>query len=493
MIDTRIESVILKNLVYNEQYLRKVLPFIKEEYFESSAERHIFKSAKLFVDKFNKLPSIEALVIVTKASKKLQEKQVQDVLELLGTIKKGKEDKSAEEWLLEQTEKFCQNMAVHNALTLSIAIDSGDVKDMDKGMIPKILQDAISVCFDDQIGHDWKENVEERFEYYHRKEHHVPFDISFLNKITNGGFTPKTLNVIMAGTGVGKSLIMCHMATSMHLAGKNVLYITLEMAAEEISKRIDANILNVPMDRLSDLTKEAYMKKVNEPRNRALGRLIVKDYGTGTAHVGHFRHLMNELYLKKNFKPDIIFVDYLNICASTRLKASASVNSYTLVKSIAEELRGFAFEFNVPVVSATQSNRSGAASTDPELQDTAESFGLPATADFFCVAIRTEKLDALNQIMFKQLKNRYTDQSMNKRFVVGCDRMKMRLYDVEQSAQEDIMDSGQSEGQEKLAISKKFGSQAYKPAYPQASGKFSKDKFSGFKMKSDVSDEDVPW
>ena len=488
MPDIRLETVILTSLVFDEDYTRKVLPFLKEEYFQDKVEREVFCNVKDFFDRFNQLPTVDALKICAKESKTLQQTEYDQIQQYLDLIEKCKKGKVVKEWLLDRTEKFCQEMAVHNALMLSVAIDSGEVKNMDRGMIPKVLTDALAVSFDPHIGHDYIEDAENRYMFYHRIENHIPLDLTYFNKITKGGFIPKTLNVIMAGTGVGKTLIMCHFASSFLSNGKNVLYITLEMSEESIAERIDANLMNVGLDMLRDLPKETYQKRIKNIRDKTIGKLIIKEYPTATAHVGHFRHCLNELLLKKSFKPDVIFVDYINICTSSRIKAGSNATSYTLVKAIAEELRGLGVEYVVPIFSATQTTRSGAANSDPELQDTSESFGLPATADFMIAAIRSEELDKLGQIMFKQLKNRYTDFTVNKKFVVGLDKSKMKLFDVEQTAQEDIADSGQDEKEERLAISRKHGSQAYQPGYKK---NLSKDKFSKFKFKKE--DDEAPF
>ena len=443
----QLEVVILKNLVFNEEYTRKVLPFIKEEYFSNNTQKKFFSQVKTFVDEYKNLPSYESLLIDITESKTLNETEVQECVEILREINNDKEEKSEMDWLLNQTEKFCQDKAIYNAIMSSVSIlDKSSKDNKSKGEIPKLLSDALGVSFDTHIGHDYINDFDDRYEFYHRQESRIQFDLDLFNKITKGGMPVKTLNICLAGTGVGKSLFMCHAAAGCLSQGHNVLYITLEMAEEKIAERIDANLLNVDMSELQTLTREEYERKFEHLRSKINGKLIIKEYPTASASALHFRALLNELHLKKNFRPDIIFIDYLNICASSRIKPGANVNSYSYVKAIAEELRGLAVEFGVPVVSATQTTRSGFTNTDPGLEDTSESFGLPATADFMFALISTEELEQLNQIMVKQLKNRYGDPNHFKRFVVGIDRAKMRLYDAEQSAQMDIIDSGQDTG-----------------------------------------------
>jgi len=434
----------LRNLIQNEDYLRKVLPFLKDEYFFDKTEKVIFKEITEFTNKYNTCPSVEALSLSSKESKFLSEEEYNNCNSYLKEIEKSiKEiEKTDERWLIDKTEKFCQEKAVYNAVRNSITILEGKDKSNDKGSIPKLLSDALSVSFDNSVGHDYLEDSDNRYEFYHRKEERIPFDLDYFNKITKGGLPAKTLNIALAGTGVGKSLFMCHVAAGCMTQGKNVLYITMEMAEEKIAERIDANLLNVSIDDLMELPKDVYDKKVKRVKDMTMGKLIIKEYPTASASSIHFRTLLNELNLKKNFVPDIIFIDYLNICCSARIKAGANVNSYTYVKAIAEELRGLAVEFGVPIVSATQTTRSGYTSSDPGLEDTSESFGLPATADLMFALISSEELEALNQIMVKQLKNRYSDPTTHKRFVLGIDRSKMKLYDVEQSAQGGIADAG---------------------------------------------------
>ena len=438
----KLEQTILKNLVYNEDYLRKVLPFLKEDYFTDRTDRTIFNEIASFTETYNSPPTIEAIILAIKERRNLTSDEIEKCETSLKEIKLVSGEESKIQWLVDKTEQFCQEKAIYNAVLGSISILDGKDKTHEKGQIPKILSDALAVSFDNSVGHDYLENSDERYEFYHRKEERIPFDLEYFNKITKGGLPCKTLNIALAGTGVGKSLFMCHVAAGCMVQGKNVLYITMEMAEEKIAERIDANLLNVTLDDLIELPKDLYDKKVARVREKTTGKLIIKEYPTASASVTHFRTLLNELNLKRSFVPDIIFVDYLNICCSSRIKAGANINSYTYVKSIAEELRGLAVECNVPVVSATQTTRSGFTSSDPGLEDTSESFGLPATADLMFALISSEELEELGQIMVKQLKNRYNDPTMYKRFTLGVDRAKMKLYDVEQSAQQGIVDSG---------------------------------------------------
>jgi len=438
----KLEQAILKNLVYNEDYLRKVLPFIKSEYFSDRTEKTLFDEITSFTETYNSTPTPEALSIAIKEKNTLTDDEVKKCENYISEIEANRQTETEIQWLIDKTEKFCQEKAIYNGVLRAISILDGKDKSHDKGAIPSILSDALAVSFDTTVGHDYLENSDERFEFYHRKEERIPFDLECFNKITKGGLPAKTLNIALAGTGVGKSLFMCHVAAGAMVQGKNVLYITLEMAEEKIAERIDANLLNVTLDDLIDLPKDMYDKKVARVREKCTGKLIIKEYPTASASVTHFRTLLNELNLKRSFVPDIIFVDYLNICCSSRIKAGANINSYTYVKSIAEELRGLAVECNVPIVSATQTTRSGFTSSDPGLEDTSESFGLPATADLMFALISSEDLEAMGQIMVKQLKNRYNDPSYYKRFTVGVDRSKMKLYDVEQSAQQGIADAG---------------------------------------------------
>jgi len=440
----KLEQTILKNLIYNEEYLRKVLPFIREEYFTERTEKLLFNEITSFVQTYNTTPNVEAIGLAVKEKRNLSEEEVTKSETYLKEIEASSKEESKLQWLIDKTESFCQEKAIYNAVLGSISILDGKDKTHDKGAIPKILSDALAVTFDSSVGHDYLENSDERYDFYHRHEERIPFDLEYFNKITKGGLPNKTLNIALAGTGVGKSLFMCHCAASSMSQGRNVLYITLEMSEEKIAERIDANLLNVSLDDLVELPKDIYDKKVAKVREKTTGKLIIKEYPTASASVTHFRTLLNELNLKRSFVPDIIFIDYLNICCSSRIKAGANINSYTYVKSIAEELRGLAVEFGVPVVSATQTTRSGFTSSDPGLEDTSESFGLPATADLMFALISSEELEELGQIMVKQLKNRYNDPTFHKRFTVGIDRSKMRLYDIEQSAQQNIADAGHS-------------------------------------------------
>lgn len=435
----RIEQTILRHLVHKENFTRKALPFLRDEYFSDSSERLIYHRINEFVQKYNDIPSREALEIDLEQIKNLSEDQYSGCVDIIKTLEEP--EPVDEQWLIDETERFCQDRAIYNAIMDSIGIIDGKDKEKTKGNIPEILTSALAVSFDSHIGHDFLEDYEDRFDFYHRVEERIPFDLEQLNNITRGGLPRKSLNIILAGTGVGKTLAMCHMAASNLVLGKNVLYITMEMAEEKIAERIDANLLNVAVDELAELPRDSYEKKVERVRNKTVGKLIIKEFPTASAHVGHLRHLLNELQLKRSFVPDIIYIDYLNICLSARIKAGANVNSYTYVKSIAEELRGLAVEKNLPIVSATQTTRTGYSNSDPGLEDTSESFGLPATADFMIALVSSDQLQDLNQIMIKQLKNRYNDPTINRRFVVGVDRAKMRLYDLEDSAQTTTEDS----------------------------------------------------
>ena len=435
------ETLILRHLLNDEIYARRTLPYLKSDYFADRVEKTVYLQIDAFVQKYNTLPTKEALTIELDSVGNLSDKEFSDCGDYIAGL--SVEQKEDQDWLITTTEKFCQEKAVYNAIMESISIIDADSKeDRDKGSIPELLSDALAVSFDPNIGHDFLDDADSRYDFYHRKEERVPFDLEYMNKITQGGLPRKSLNVLMAGTGAGKSLAMCHMASANMMDGKNVLYITMEMAEEKISERIDANLLNTNLDDLKHLTKEKYDKKIARVRGKTTGKLIVKEYPTASAGTGHFRHLLNELKLKKSFVPDIIYIDYLNICMSSRLRTGGNHNSYTLIKAIAEEIRGLAVEQNLPIVTATQTTRSGYGSSDIDLTDTSESFGLPATADFMAALIVTEELDEINQIMIKQLKNRYGDPGTYKRFMVGIDRAKMRLYDVEQTAQEDVTDTG---------------------------------------------------
>ena len=452
----KVENLVLKNLIHNEEYARKVIPFIKKEYFEEESNRILYEEISEFIVKYDELPSKEAVSIEVENREDLTEQTFRELGKVLSYLDKEPADFV---WLCDTTERWCRDRAIYLALMESIALADGKDEKKGRDAIPSILSDALAVSFDNHVGHNYLEDYEERYALYHRKEDKIPFDLEYLNKITKGGLPNKTLNIALAGTGVGKSLFMCHVASAALMQGRNVLYITCEMAEEKIAERIDANLLNVNIQDIVDLPKQMFDKKVNNIASKTQGHLIIKEYPTASAHAGHFRSLLNELALKKSFRPDIIFVDYLNICASSRYKGSANINSYTLVKSIAEELRGLAVEANVPIVSATQTTRSGYGSSDVDITDTSESFGLPATADLMFALISTEELEELGQIMVKQLKNRYNDPTINKRFVVGIDRAKMRLYDCEQKAQDDILDSGNDEEynyEEKTDFKKKF-------------------------------------
>jgi len=438
----KVEFLILRNLLYNEEYVRKVIPFLKSEYFEDYNQKIVFEEIVNFVEKYNKTLTQEVLCIETEKRQDINDSSFQEITKLISSLENTPSEFN---WLVDTTEKWCRDRAIYLALMESIQLADGKDDTKGRDAIPTILSDALAVSFDSNVGHDYLIDYEERYESYHRKEDKIPFDLEYFDKITKGGLPNKTLNIALAGTGVGKSLFMCHVASSVLLQGKNVLYITLEMAEEKIAERIDANLLNVPIQDITDLPKVMFEDKVTNIAKKTQGTLIIKEYPTASAHSGHFKALLQELALKKSFRPDIIFVDYLNICASSRYKAGSNVNSYSYIKAIAEELRGLAVEANLPIVSATQTTRSGYGSSDVELTDTSESFGLPATADLMFALISTEDLEPLNQIMVKQLKNRYNDPTVNKRFIVGIDRAKMRLYDCEQKAQEDIVDSGQEE------------------------------------------------
>ena len=438
----KVEFLILRNLLHNEEYLRKVVPFLKSEYFEDEKQKIVYQEIASFVEEYNELTTKEVLCIEIEKRKDITDSMFKDITSLIDELDNSPADL---QWLLDTTEKWCRDRAIYLALIESISLADGKDDTKGRDAIPSILSDALAVSFDNHVGHDYLIDYEERYESYHRKEDKIPFDLEFFDKVTKGGLPNKTLNIALAGTGVGKSLFMCHFASSVLLQGKNVLYITMEMAEEKIAERIDANLLNINMQDITDLPKQMFESKVNDISKKTQGTLIIKEYPTAAAHSGHFKGLLNELALKKSFRPDIIFIDYLNICASSRYRAASNVNSYSYIKAIAEELRGLAVEANLPIVSATQTTRSGFASSDVDLTDTSESFGLPATADLMFALISTEELETLNQIMVKQLKNRYNDPTIHKRFVVGIDRAKMRLYDCEQKAQDDILDSGKEE------------------------------------------------
>lgn len=433
----KIETLILKYLLRNDAFCRATIPYIKSEYFSDKIEKTIFTKIIQFVGIYNEQPTIESIKVILGETNYLSQEDVDAAMAQLDEYSDENENVNYE-WMITKTEEFCKEKAIHNAVLESISIiadDKSNKKDkQDKGVIPDLLKDALSISFDPRVGHDYTEDAEARYEFYHRKEEKIPFDIEMLNTITAGGFPRKTLNVIMAGVNTGKSLAMCHFATSNLMIGKNVLYITMEMAEEKIAERIDANLLDISLDNLKLISKDQYMNLISKAQAKASGKLMVKEYPTASANVNHFRHLLNELELKKKFVPDIIYIDYLNICSSSRVKMSNTVNSYTLVKSIAEEIRGLAVEFNVPIVTATQLTRAGAGSSDVSMTDTSESFGLPATADFMLALINTEEMKQLGQLMLKQLKNRYGDVTKNEKFAVGIDRGKMRLYDIGSAA-----------------------------------------------------------
>ncbi len=463
----RIEQQILSNLIHDEHYCRKVIPFLKREYFSDRKESVIITEIIDFFNKYNKSLTPEILAIEVSNAKGVTDKEVGDIGEYIKTLVKAPVN---EDWLLTSTEKFCKDRAVYLAIMNSIKIFEGKDPTHGQDAIPHLLSDALAVSFDSHVGHDYLDDFAHRYDFYHRIEEKIPFDLDMFNKITKGGLSRKTLNIALAGTGVGKSLFMCHVAAGALTAGRNVLYITMEMSEERIAERIDANLLNLTMDELKVVDKDIYESRIDKLKKKTQGKLIVKEYPTASAHAGHFRALLEELKLKREFTPDIVFIDYLNICSSQRMKAGANVNSYTFVKAIAEELRGLAVEYNVPIVSATQTTRSGFANSDPGLEDTSESFGLPATADFMFALVSSEELENLNQIIVKQLKNRYNDPNYYKRFVVGIDRSKMKLYDVEASAQEGLADSGHDKNDKPLFDKSGFGS------------RMQAEDFSGFKF-----------
>ena len=437
MVSERVPLTILNNLIHDEEYTRKVIPFIEEDYFEERSDKVVFEEIATFLKAYDSLPSKEVLQIEVGKRTDLTQDEFQSTEQLINALG---ESEYEQEWVYDTTEAWCKERAIYNALMESIKIADGQDDKKNRDAIPSILSDALAVGFDQHVGHDYIDDAEDRYAYYHKVENKIPFDLEYFNKITSGGLSDKTLNIALAGTGVGKSLFMCHVASSCLVQGKNVLYITLEMAEEKIAERIDANLLNTNIKDIAELPQTTFHKKIDKLAAKTTGKLIIKEYPTASAHCGHFKALLQELKLKKSFAPDIIFVDYLNICASSRYRSAVNVNSYSYVKAIAEELRGLAVEAALPIVSATQTTRSGFASSDPNLTDTSESFGLPATADLMFALVSTEDMEKLNQIMVKQLKNRYNDPTMNKRFVVSIDRAKMRLYDCEQSAQDDIVD-----------------------------------------------------
>jgi archaellum biogenesis ATPase FlaH len=472
----KIELTILKNLVHNEDFARKTLPFLREEYFGDSSERVVYKRIADFMTKYNSRPTREAIGIEIESSNNLSEEEHKRSMDLVRNLVEP--EPVTMDWLLESTEAFCQERAVFNAVMDSISILDGKDKNRTKNSIPEILSEALGVSFDSHIGHDFIEDFGERYDFYHRVEEKIAFDLEYFNKITRGGLSRKSLNIILAGTGVGKTLAMCHFAAANLAMGKNVLYITMEMAEEKIAERIDANLLNVASEDLQQLPRDLYENKIARLKTKTTGKLIIKEYPTASAHAGHFRHLLNELNLKRNFVPDIIYIDYLNICCSSRIKPGSNINSYTYIKSIAEELRGLAVEKNLPIVSATQTTRSGYTSSDPGLEDTSESFGLPATADFMIALVRNEEMDERGQLMVKQLKNRYSDPANHKRFVVGIDRVKMRLFDAEEAAQDDLIDDsrgGKTKRSDSVMDNTKFGMEDRERSKP-------KPKFNNFKF-----------
>ena len=443
MTKLNLEQTILSNLISNPDYTRKVIPYLKEEYFQDSTEKVVFKTIALYVERY-KSPPEQGVVKLDLQKITLNEEQYKVAQEYVDNLSYDISDEQFE-WLVDETEKWCKDKAIYNAILNGIHIIDGKSKDQTPDAIPEILTDALSVSFDTHIGHDYMEHYDERYDFYHEVEEKIPFDLEFFNKITKGGLPNKTLNVCLAGTGVGKSLFMCHVAAASLMQGKSVLYITMEMAEKKIAERIDANLMNISLTDLHDLPRRMYESRIEKIQKKTQGKLIIKEYPTASAHCGHFRALHNELLLKKSFRPDIIFVDYLNICASQRFRYGSNVNSYTYIKGIAEEMRGLAVELNVPFVSATQTTRQGFTSTDIGLEDTSESFGLLATADLMFALISTEELEGLNQMLVKQLKNRYNDPTVNKRFIIGVERAKMKLYDVSQSAQQDLVDTGQED------------------------------------------------
>lgn len=453
----RLEQQILSRLIYDENYCRKVIPFLKREYFIDRKESIVIHEISEFFTKYNKPVTKEILAIEVSNRTDISDKELVEVSSFIDTLVDAPIN---EDWLVTNTEKFCKDKAVYNAILTSIRIQEGRDKTYTTDSIPSILSDALAVSFDNHVGHDYIDDANSRYEFYHRVEEKVAFDLEMFNKITKGGLSRKTLNIVLAGTGVGKSLFMCHVAAGALTAGKNVLYITMEMAEERIAERIDANLLNLTMDELKVIDKDIYESRLAKLAKKTQGKLIIKEYPTAGAHAGHFRALLEELKLKREFKPDIIMIDYLNICASQRMKQGGSVNSYTYIKAIAEELRGLAVEYNVPIVSATQTTRSGFTNSDPGLEDTSESFGLPATADFMFALVSNEELEQLNQIIVKQLKNRYNDPGFYKRFVIGVDRAKMKLYDVEASAQEGLMDAGHKKDDVPMFDKSDFGQRA---------------------------------
>lgn len=435
-----IEKTVLSNLVFNEDYYRRVYPYIKSEYFDDGTIKKVFDTYSDYVEEYKEPPSVEALKISLDKRKDMNEDTYKQVMSTVDSL--ARDEDTNIEWLVSETEKFCQDKDLYNAIRKAILVIDGEDKQLDKGSLPELLSNSLSISFDTSIGHDYIEDYEDRYDFYHKKEERLPFDINLLNKITKGGLPRKSLSVLLATTGGGKSLVKCHMAASYLMTGKNVLYITMEMAEERISERIDANLMDCTLDEVVEMPRDVYEKRINRIKSKATGKLIVKEYPTGSAHVGHFRHLLNELRMKRGFKPDVIFIDYLNICASARVKGAAAANSYTLVKSIAEEIRGLAMEYNTAVVSSSQFNRDGYGNSDVDLTNTSESMGITHTADCILGLITSEDLDNLGQLMIKQLKNRWNDLSYYRRFVVGIDRAKMRIYDLEDSAQNGLGQGG---------------------------------------------------
>ena len=448
----RIETVVLSSLIHNEEYLRKVLPFLKSEYFKSKSDAKLFSAIKGFSDKYNKCPTLEVLKLSANKDKTLSEDEYSEIMAALEDMAPADNDL---DWLVNETEQFCKDQALYNAIVKSISVIEGKDKKLDTGGIPSLLEEALAVGFDTSVGHNYLDDAEARFDYYHNKEERIPFDLDMLNKITAGGVPKKTLNMFMAGVGVGKTLVMSHLAAGFLAKGKNVLYITLEMAQEEIARRIDANLLNVPIAELPILGRPMFDERLARIRSKTHGKLFIKEYPTSGAHAGHFATLLNELRLKQQFVPDVIFIDYLNICSSSRLKPDAAQHTYTWIKAIAEELRAFAVKFNVPVFSATQTTRGGSVDNDPDMTDTSESFGLPATVDLYLAIVQDEEFDEMNQYLFKQLKNRYRDKAIDRRFLVGVDKLKMRLYDLEKSAQRGVSQGGDEDSPVKSRRSRK--------------------------------------
>jgi replicative DNA helicase len=435
------ETIILKNLLSNEQYTRKVLPYLNDDLFQEKVEKLLFEEIHSYITKYNQNPTREALNVILSNKDSITEDVYNESITYIDELYKLPSEQNID-WLIDTTEEFCQERSLHNAILQSIHILDGNEKNVGKGMIPKILSDALAISFDPNIGHDYLADADERFNYYHKTEKRIPFDLSMLNKVTKGGLPPKTLNVILGGVNTGKSMFMCHHAATCLSQNYNVLYITLEMAQERIAERIDANLFNIDLDEIEGMTKELFDRKISRLRENIKGKLIIKEFPTASAGSTHFKSLINELWLKKKFRPDIVFIDYVNICCSSRIKPGSNINSYSYIKAISEELRGLAVELNVPIMTATQLTREGFGNSDPDMTDTAESFGLPATADFMLVMITTEDLDAVDQMMFKQIKSRYGDVTKNKRFTIGVDRSKQRFYDVDEKSQKEIQDAG---------------------------------------------------